>query len=76
MTKKNRILVKWPKTTIFSCFEATCSISEFASDSKMSENHKTPNFDRMPKNNVFFSCHEATFSISKAASDSKTLKND
>jgi len=35
---KSRILVKCPKTTFFSCFEATCSISEATSDSKMRKN--------------------------------------
>ena len=39
--------IKWPKTTFSSCFEATYSISEAASDLKMLKNGKKPKFDKM-----------------------------
>ena len=70
---KRRILVKWPKTTFFSCFEATCSISEAASDSKMPKNVKTPNFDKIVKNNVFFIFRSHLFDFRKCQK-SETLR--
>ena len=71
---KRRILVKWPKTTFFSCFEATCSISEAASDSKMSENDKAPNFDKMAKNNVFIHVSKPPVRFPKPPATQKCLK--
>ena len=71
---KRRILIKWPKTTFFSCFEATCSISEAASDSKMSENDKAPNFDKMAKNNVFIHVSKPPVRFPKPPVTQKCLK--
>jgi len=72
---KNRNLIKWPKTTFFSCFEAAYSFSEAASDSKMLKNDKkNRNLIKWPKT-TFFSCFEAAYSFSEATKIRKITEN-